>query len=89
VREFYPVGNLDSSVHDPGPSLPVWVDVDFSVAPLSAILCSKRLVTRDKVMKTDDDDGDEFPGRHYELHVWKEHQLYDCGTAELMQAIRQ
>jgi hypothetical protein len=59
-----------------------------NVAPLSAILCSKRLITRDKVMKTYDDYGNEVSRRHYELHVWKEYQLYDCGTAELMQAIR-
>jgi hypothetical protein len=41
-----------------------------------------------RVARTYDDDGYEIPGRHYELHVWKEYQLYDCGTAELMQAIR-
>jgi hypothetical protein len=88
VREFFPLGNLDSSVDDPGPGLSIWIGVYFNVAPLSAILCSKRLITRDKVMKTYDDDGNEISRRHYELHVWKEYQLYDCGTAELMQAIR-
>lgn len=80
ARDFYPQGNLDHSVRDPGPGLPVWVGVDFNVAPISAIVCSYLLMDRPGLPA-----GSEG---QYELNVWKEYRLFNSGTAELMHAIR-
>jgi hypothetical protein len=87
-REFWPNGNLDNSIHDPGPGLPISVGMDMNVNPMTAVLGSKRLVERKNTIPTWDDDGEELTNRHYEFHVWKEYVLHNSNTAEMMKAIR-
>lgn len=73
-------GNLDVSIKDPGPGLPLSIGMDFNVNPMTATVSSYLEMERPYLPRDN--------GKQYELHTWKEYVLHNSGTAEMMQAIR-
>jgi len=79
-------GNLDASVHDLGPGMPILVGFDFNVNPLCATLSTKVAMQR-LFLPVDPETGQ--PGRQYEMHTWKEYCLPNAGTADMMKVLRE
>ena len=78
-------GNLDASIDIPGEGAPILVGLDFNVNPLCATLSTK--VSMDRPFLPVDPETDQ-PGRHYEMHTWKEYCLPNAGTADMMKILR-
>jgi hypothetical protein len=82
LRDWYQLaqvfnrGNLDGSIHDVGPGLPLLIGMDFNVNPMSATVSQKVLMERGKV-------------KQYEMHTFREFSIPNCNTAGMMQALRE